>query len=302
MIPRKATFVGVGALLALTGCAEMNLGSGAFTADRDIARAEGTSASNAFNEALRQDYLSFAKYERDVEYDWRDAGFHGAKAVQAANNETPEISPSEHWMLPAGTEGRFKDGLASLQAAFADGAREKQPTLASRAQTFFECWAEEQEENWQTDRIAYCWSSFESTMAALQEALKPKPEAAQPAPAPKPAAVAEPPASDYLVFFDFDRTEIRSDSAGILDRVVEAYQALKGQVVTLIGHADRAGPSTYNQGLSVRRAVAVRDYLVDQGIRATAITTDGRGEDDPRVPTPDGVREQENRRVEIHIK
>lgn len=301
----RAAMIGASAVVALAGCAGTNLGGGAFTADGDIAATKATIAKNAFNNALREDYLSFAEYERNVEYDWRDAGFHAAKAKQAAGDKTPDLSPLEHWQLPAGAVARFNKGMSDLRAAFADDGPEKAPALASRAQTFFECWAEEQEENWQTERIAYCWSGFETSLAALQKALKPAPvpaAASAPAAKPAPAAAAEPPARDYLVFFDFDKTAIRNDSAGILDRVVDAFSKLKGKVVTLIGHADRAGSTNYNQKLSEKRAVSVRTYLEQHGIKTGTIKTSGRGESDPRVPTPDGVREQENRRVEIRLE
>lgn len=123
----------------------------------------------------------------------------------------------------------------------------------------------------------------------------------EPMAAPEPAPVPpEPPARDYLVFFDFDKTDVRADSAAILNRVVEAMAELDSNSVTLTGHADRAGDADYNQGLSERRAASVRDYLAGEGI-TTGISTSGKGETDPRVPTPDGVSEQENRRVEIRI-
>jgi OmpA-OmpF porin, OOP family len=67
----------------------------------------------------------------------------------------------------------------------------------------------------------------------------------------------------------------------------------------VIGHADRAGSDAYNQRLSERRSAAVRDALVQRGIPANEIVTMGRGERDPAVPTPDGVREPRNRRVVI---
>ena len=108
------------------------------------------------------------------------------------------------------------------------------------------------------------------------------------------------PARDYLVFFDFDKTDIRADSASILDRVMQAIGELGSSSVTLVGHADRAGPSDYNQGLSERRAAAVRNYLLGKGTTA-GISPSGQGEEDPRVATPDGMQEQENRRVEIRI-
>ena len=65
------------------------------------------------------------------------------------------------------------------------------------------------------------------------------------------------------------------------------------------GYADRSGGDRYNQGLSERRATAVRGYLVSRGIEDGTISTQGFGETNPRVPTADGVREPQNRRVEI---
>ena len=110
----------------------------------------------------------------------------------------------------------------------------------------------------------------------------------------------EPPARDYLVYFDFGEAEIRPDAASVLDRVAQGVFSVGSSSVTLTGHADTAGPANYNQWLSERRAFAAREYLLGKGIAADVVAK-GRGEDDPRVSTPDGVEEQENRRVEIQI-
>lgn len=114
------------------------------------------------------------------------------------------------------------------------------------------------------------------------------------------APAAEPPARDYLVFFDFDKADIRPDAASILDRVAQGVFTLGSSNVTLVGHADTSGPARYNQWLSERRAFAVRKYLIGKGIAADVIAK-GRGEEDPRVDTNDGVEERENRRVVIQI-
>jgi len=111
---------------------------------------------------------------------------------------------------------------------------------------------------------------------------------------------AEPPARDYLVYFDFNKTDIRPDAASVLDRVAKAIITTGAESVTLIGHADTAGHASYNQWLSEQRTFAVHQYLLGKGIAAEVIAK-GRGEEDPRVSTSDGVEEQENRRVEIEI-
>jgi OOP family OmpA-OmpF porin len=68
---------------------------------------------------------------------------------------------------------------------------------------------------------------------------------------------------------------------------------------SVTGHADRAGPEAYNLDLSLRRANAVRDALIQRGVKASGISVAGRGEAEPAVPTADGVPEAANRRVEI---
>ena len=72
--------------------------------------------------------------------------------------------------------------------------------------------------------------------------------------------------------------------------------------ITATGHTDTSGPEAYNMALSLRRANAVKDALVREGVPATAITVVGKGESQPLVQTADGVREPQNRRVEIVIQ
>ena len=72
--------------------------------------------------------------------------------------------------------------------------------------------------------------------------------------------------------------------------------------IVATGHADRSGPAAHNDRLSARRAQSVRSQLQQLGIDPLSVATFARGETDPLVPTADGVREPQNRRVEIVIK
>ena len=118
-------------------------------------------------------------------------------------------------------------------------------------------------------------------------------------PSPPPAAVPPPAPSSFMVFFDFDRSDLSSQAQTTITQAANAYKT-KGQArVTAIGHTDRAGPESYNMALSLRRANSVKDGLVRNGVPANVITVTGRGESQPLVPTADGVREAQNRRVEI---
>jgi outer membrane protein OmpA-like peptidoglycan-associated protein len=101
------------------------------------------------------------------------------------------------------------------------------------------------------------------------------------------------------VFFEWDKSDITPDAATILDNAVSAYQTCGNAQVMLAGHADKSGPEDYNVGLSERRNASVRAYLSSRGIADGNISTQAFGESAPRVETADGVRELQNRRVEI---
>ncbi|MBX6372711.1 MAG: OmpA family protein [Acetobacteraceae bacterium] len=122
----------------------------------------------------------------------------------------------------------------------------------------------------------------------------PRPPAPQPQPQP-PAVQAR----TFLVFFDWDRADLTARARQI---VAEAAQASRSQQTTRIdvaGHADRSGSAQYNQRLSQRRADNVAAELVRNGVPREAIVVTAYGETRPLVPTADGVREPQNRRVEI---
>jgi OOP family OmpA-OmpF porin len=133
--------------------------------------------------------------------------------------------------------------------------------------------------------------------------LRPMPVAAPP---PPPAPVVAPPPPPppaaprtYLVFFDFDRSDITPEAARIIRQAADDAKRGNVRLIVATGHADRSGPVPYNQRLSERRAAAVKAALVREGVAENTIQTAGRGENENLVPTADGVREPRNRRVEI---
>jgi OOP family OmpA-OmpF porin len=110
------------------------------------------------------------------------------------------------------------------------------------------------------------------------------------------------PAGPVLVFFDWGKPDIRADDAAILDQVAAAYRAHPGARLQLSGHTDRSGSVATNRAAGLRRAEAVRTELEKRGIPRNAMTVASFGEERPLVPTEDGVREVQNRRVEIVIE
>jgi OOP family OmpA-OmpF porin len=155
-------------------------------------------------------------------------------------------------------------------------------------------------ERWRTHSVLATLTFNLGRTAPVEEAPLPPPAPAPlPEAAPPPAPVAVCNKGPYIVFFDWDRSDITAEASSILDSAVQAYGSCESVPIMLAGYADRSGSAQYNVGLSARRNASVRGYLTSHGIADGAITSQAFGETNPRVPTADGVRELQNRRVEI---
>ncbi len=118
-----------------------------------------------------------------------------------------------------------------------------------------------------------------------------------PPPPPPPAQTCN--SGPYIVFFDWDKSDLTSQGASTLDNAVSNYGSCGNARVMLAGHADRSGATSYNVGLSQRRNATVRAYLSSKGVSDGVISTEALGESQNLVATADGVREPQNRRVEV---
>jgi len=105
-----------------------------------------------------------------------------------------------------------------------------------------------------------------------------------------------------IVYFDWGSSNLTPQARSVLDGFLANYRLSGRARLTVAGHTDRSGSAAYNVGLSQRQANAVRDYLVRGGVAPAAISVTALGESRPLVPTPDGVREPHNRRVEVRFE
>ena len=119
---------------------------------------------------------------------------------------------------------------------------------------------------------------------------------------PPPSPPPPPPVRNFLVFFDFDKSTLTPRAMDIVKEAANVAKAGQNARVTCTGHTDTAGPANYNMALSLRRANTVKDALVREGVPATSISVIGKGETALLVQTKDGVREPQNRRVEIVVQ
>ncbi|MFM9969016.1 MAG: OmpA family protein [Burkholderiales bacterium] len=148
--------------------------------------------------------------------------------------------------------------------------------------------------------------------APAKPAPKPeaKPAAAPPAkPAAKPAAapVIEKVTLQADALFDFDKAIVKPEARTKLDDLVTRMKGVNLEVVIAVGHTDRVGSDAYNQKLSVRRAEAVKAYLVSKGIAANRVYTEGKGKRQPVKNCTGGMSKalvaclEPNRRVEVEV-
>jgi OmpA-OmpF porin, OOP family len=125
---------------------------------------------------------------------------------------------------------------------------------------------------------------------------------APPPPPPAPAAAPAPPPTApklFIVFFDWDKDMITAEGEQIIKQAADAYKAGAPVQLQVTGYTDRSGSPGYNQRLTERRANNVAKALAALGVPKEQMIVAGRGENDNRVPTAPGVREPQNRRVEI---
>ena len=169
---------------------------------------------------------------------------------------------------------------------------------------------------WKNGTQELCWrdaSWTPATAAAGCDGAIVAPKAA-PAPAPAPAAApaaapkaAPAPAAATKVtyaadaFFDFDKSTLKAEGKAKLNDLVGKVKGINLEVIIAVGHTDSVGSDAYNQKLSVRRAEAVKSYLVSKGIEKNRLYTEGKGEKQPVADNKTKEGRAKNRRVEIEV-
>jgi OOP family OmpA-OmpF porin len=270
----------VGWLLA--GCSGMQL-----------AEAEKTPLSGSgFNAALYKEYIDLAKAEQRAG-DYNSSDHYALKAMAAAKAQPTDADHIAARRLPESSVREITDARFRLIMALDAGGRDRQPALAARAQSMFDCWMEQQEENLQPVDIARCRTEHLAAMAQLEGALRPRT-----------AAATSPPsqAKTFVVYFGKNSGKLSPDSQRTIRQAIDAAKTIGVSQVSLVGHTDRAGKEAYNAKLSGMRVQAVVDALKKGGVADNVMSIATLGESLPAVRTSDGKSEARNRRVEIIVK
>ncbi|MFZ6723097.1 outer membrane protein OmpA [Undibacterium sp. Ji49W] len=137
--------------------------------------------------------------------------------------------------------------------------------------------------------------------APVAPPVTPPPAAPVTPPPPPPAPTSEKVTFAADAFFDFDKAVLKPEAKVKLDDMASKLKAINLEVVIAVGHTDSVGSDEYNQKLSIRRAEAVKAYLVSKGIEANRVYTEGKGEKQPVADNKTADGRAKNRRVEIEV-
>lgn len=247
---------------------------------------------DAFSTTLYKQYISLARTEY-AEGDYIDSDAFSIRARDAAAGKPAEPEAVAARQQTKKNAKALSAGRDKLMKALSGDAKTRIPGEAARAQTMYECWAQEQEENFQADDIDNCRIGFYTALAKVNY-KPPVMKAPKPAPKPKPLS--------FLVHFDFDASTLSAKAKATVAEAAKAIVASKPKNVSVIGHTDRAGADGYNIRLGERRANAVAAELVKAGVSARLLTLGSLGEHAPAVNTADGARNPANRRTEISVR
>lgn len=247
-----------------------------------------------YEKGLHMGYIKLAKSEHS-ESDWADASRFEDRAKLAAIGKptAPEMVSAR--AIPKKHMKPLTAGYERLTAAMAKGGALKSGKHAAAAQTSFDCWMQEAEENLQPKHIDACRNNFYGAISLLEAAVDKRRTVAKKAPKKK---ARKPQTTKYVVYFDFNSANLSESGKTAIDFIKADLK--KGAKISLAGFADRAGSAEYNNILASKRAKTVYSALGKAGIKSD-IGVAAFGEKQNSVATKDGVKERLNRRVEVSV-
>jgi len=282
--------------IALLGSCALLIG--ACTTDLQKSQAAPPPTGSAFTSDLSGYYRDMAPNQWDGQRDFHASEHFARKSMAAGRGEA--VPPDN--VITNGPGVRLQPELVTahdrLVAALANGAPERTPNAAARAQAAFDCWLDEAsdpvqavEGAWLESKVRNCRDAFYAAMTEVDGH-------------PVAAAVVPPAARQqaYITFFDWDQSTVTPEGLAVLKSVSDNVRAGGAADLIVTGNTDLSGTNGYNMALSQRRADAVKAILIRNGVSPNAINTVAKGETQPLVPTADGVREPQNRNVAVVIQ
>ena len=269
---------------------------------------ETFNAPNEFSQHLFEAYKIKADFEAKEMHDWNSAKLYAEKALKASKGNTIYPQKISYWKLSQ-EEEKLKMGYFNLLNVY-DDAIYADPLNLAKAISSLDCWSEQQKEGWQIWDINKCRDDFLNAMHDIYESLTKKNN--ENANINNKTEVKTTTSNDsakifdedlnqstlQIIYFDFDKSNLSEVSLKKIKKFIGNNRNVMKKFI-IVGHTDSKGTKEYNMTLSVERAETIKDILLKLEIKKENIKILGKGEDDLKIKTADGIAHPANRRAEI---
>ncbi|MBY0500596.1 MAG: OmpA family protein [Alphaproteobacteria bacterium] len=232
-----------------------------------------------FTQVLSKEYEELGKTEENIMYDEASADYYFQKAIRAKEGCPVLPACPEKWDIHKDHMPELVTARARLINAMNFGARDIAPRMTAYAQAHYDCWVEQQSEDWQKEDIARCRSEFYTAMAIVEFELMGGHLNAMPS---------------SMIMFGLNSSHLDDDGMRAIDAIAQEARDLKFQHhILLVGRTDKVGDLKHNKQLSQHRATAVKRQLIRRGVPPHLISIKAAGE------TPGPKVDAHNRRVDV---
>ena len=258
-----------------------------------------------FTKHLFDQYKIKADFEAGEMHDWDSTKLYSEKALKASNGVNILPEKISYWKLSDKEAVELHKAYENLVTIY-DEAINKDPYNLAIAVTSLDCWAEQQEEGWQSWDIKKCKDDFLTAVhkiySVLQESKNKNFEKKESSESTTLITKNKSDEPLHVVYFDFDKSKLSSVSIDSLKKFLNDNKTNINKFL-IVGHTDTKGTKKYNDKLSLERAITIKNILLVNGISEEAINILALGENSLKVQTEDNVAHPANRRAEIsHIK
>ena len=267
-----------------------------------------TNNPKTFQEHLIYNYQQNASYEAEEMHDWDSAKLYSEKALRALEGENIYPEKINYWKISKEKTEDIMSGYKNLMSIYEDAITKDSANLA-KAISSLDCWAEQEEEKWQTWDIEKCKNEFHSAMHNIYNNLsaeKIKKEVKERNSVEKEnnniTIVTQSKKNEVMqiIYFDFDNFSLSEISKKTLINFLDKNMKDLSKYI-IFGHTDTKGEHDYNLKLSLKRAEAVKQLLLNLGISEKNISILGKGENELAINTPDDTKHPANRRAEVKL-
>jgi len=273
---------------------------------------ESFNPPTSLSKHLMEAYKTKADFEAQEMHDWNSAKLYAEKALGAADGKDILPEKISYWVIPADKQSELNKAYNNLMTVYKE-ALLLDPFNLAKAISSLDCWAEQQEENWQTWDIDQCRNDFLSAMHEIFGSLEKEEGISTKQKINNEISKLDDSVSDdsvsivtknsenkilQIIYFDFDKSKLSDVSIEEIKNFINTNKKTIKKFI-VVGHTDTMGTKKYNQALSLERAEAIQKILIELGIEKNNIRILGKGEDNLRVQTDDEINHPANRRAEI---